>query len=85
MGDDIAPPRIGDTFILSDQDYRYGSGPVVAIVKTIVALVKYDDEPWWQVEVEAAMGTPDCHGGWYCRQMYIRESAFPHTRQRLQR
>lgn len=83
MADDVHPPQAGDTFILSDRDYRYGSGPIVARIKNVVSLVEYDNEPWWRIEADAANGTPQSHGGWHCRELYIRQSSFPQTRQRF--
>lgn len=82
MAAEIPPPRHGDTFVLSDRDYLYGTGPIVVRVEKVVRALNYDNEPWWQVEAQAANGTPENHGGWHSRQVYIREAAFPQTRQR---
>lgn len=74
-------PRTGDAFVLSDQDYRYGIGPVLARITNVVGRVEYHGEPWWTVEAEVANGTPENHGGWTRRQLYIREATFSQTRQ----
>ena len=71
---EIPAPQPGQTFVLSEQDYRYGLGPVVARILKLIEVVTYDNEPWWQVEADVAQGTPRNHGGWVQRQLYIRQS-----------
>lgn len=69
------PPRAGDVLALAEPDYRYGVGPVVARVSKVLGAVEYDGEPWWQVEAQAAGGTPQRHGGWADRSLYVRAAA----------
>ncbi|HEX8344238.1 MAG TPA: hypothetical protein VF657_05775 [Actinoplanes sp.] len=76
----IPAPHSGEAFVLQERDYRYGVGPIVAVVISIVATVAYDGEPWWHVEAEAANGTPDNHGGWVRRGLYLRASSIPDAR-----
>lgn len=76
----VRPPRTGDVFVLPESEYRYGAGPLIARVKQVRELVEYHDEPWWLVSAEAANGTPENHGAWHERDLYIRESTFSRTR-----
>lgn len=73
-------PGINDVFVLSEPDYRYGIGPVLARVVKVIGCVEYHGEPWWFVEADVADGTPENHGGWSHRQLYIREATFSRTR-----
>lgn len=72
-------PRPGDTLVLPENDYRYGVGPVVARVTAVLARVAYHGEPWWHLEADTANGTPDNHGGWERRELYVREASLPTT------
>lgn len=74
------PPRPGDVLVLSEEDYRYGIGPVVARVEVVVGRVEYRGEQWWSVQAQAANGTPDNHGGWHPRDLYVREATLTTTR-----
>ena len=80
MAPGIPPPQPGETFVLTDQDYRYGAGPIIVRISKVIAQVQYGNKPWWHVKAEAANGTPENHGGWHCREVYIRESTFLQTR-----
>ena len=68
--------------MLAEPDYRYGVGPIIARVVAVLEQVSYDAERWWHVEAEVANGTPDRHGGWVQRTVYLRESSLPSTRRR---
>lgn len=68
-------PRQGETLALPERDYRYGVGPVVAVTTAVTALIEYDDEPWWQIDADVADGTPENHGGWISRTLYVRASS----------
>lgn len=74
-------PRVDDVFVLPEPDYRYGVGPIVARILTVVGPVEYRGERWWSVTADVANGTPDNHGGWSHRGLYLREATFPQTRQ----
>jgi hypothetical protein len=76
-----SPPLPGDAFILSEADYTYGVGPVLAHIVSVFGPVQYHGEPWWSVEADVAHGTPERHGGWNRRDIYIREASFSRTRQ----
>lgn len=75
-----AGPRVGDIFVLPEDDYRYGLGPVIARIVRVVGPVDYRDEPWWAVEADVADGTPDNHCGWSPRSLYVRESTLAANR-----
>jgi hypothetical protein len=72
----ILPPRVNGAFVLTEEDYRYEIGPVLARITNVVGRVEYQGEPWWAVEAKVANGTPDSHAGWRSRELYIREAAF---------
>lgn len=80
MADGVPALRPGEVLSLPDDDYRYGVGPIVAHVVRIVGKVPYHGEPWWMVEAEVAEGTPDSHGSWNRRELYVREETLPRTR-----
>jgi hypothetical protein len=71
----IQPPRVNGAFVLAEADYRYEIGPVLARITNVVGRVEYQDESWWAVQAKVANGTPDSHGGWRVRELYIREAA----------
>lgn len=77
----VKTPRINDVFVLPEQEYRYGVGPVLARIVNVVGRVKYRGESWWEVEAEVAEGTPENHGGWLRRGLYIREATLSRNRQ----
>lgn len=74
------PPREGDVFVLPETEYRYGLGPVIALVKVIRGRVEYQGEPWWHVTGDVANGDPANHGGFIERDLYIRETSMRQTR-----
>jgi hypothetical protein len=73
-------PRRGDVFVLPEDDYKFGIGPVIARVTAVHSREEFDAETWWHVSAAVANGTPDRHGGWQTRDLYIREATFPRTR-----
>lgn len=75
-----AAPRPGEVFELAEQDYRYGVGPVIARIEQVLGPVTYRGEPWWRVSATVANGTPERHGGWQERELYLRESGLGNTR-----
>lgn len=76
-----APPEPGQIFVLPESEYRYGVGPVIAHVTAVVGGVEYHGEPWWHISGKVANGTPENHGGWQDRELYIRWATFRQTRQ----
>jgi hypothetical protein len=66
--------------MLSDSSYRYGIGPIVLRVVEVIGRVTYRNETWWSVNGDVANGTPDNHGGWLDRHVYVREFALPVAR-----
>lgn len=81
MPDRTPAPRAGEAFVLPEDDYRYGVGPIVAHVKQVIGRVPYHDEQWWVVVAEVAEGTANNPGLWREQELYIREASFPRTRQ----
>jgi hypothetical protein len=71
VGDDRLPWRDGQ-FAVTEDDYRYGIGPVVVRDVRPVAQVMYRGEPWWHVSAQVANGVPQNHGGWVEREIYLR-------------
>jgi hypothetical protein len=80
MREGIPAPRPGEILVLAEDDYRYGIGPILARISIILARVEYHGEPWWSVQAEAANGTPENHGEWHRRDLYVREATLPDTR-----
>lgn len=76
----VLVPLPGETLVLAESDYLYGVGPVLAQVIDVLAPIRYRGEPWWHVEARAADGTPDNHGGWVVRELYVRAAALPSAR-----
>ncbi|RZU49504.1 hypothetical protein EV385_1257 [Krasilnikovia cinnamomea] len=70
-------PRPGVTLRLTDEDYKYGVGPIVCQVESVIEPYDYGDGlTWWLVVGKCAKGTPEHHGGWQGRELYIRGPAF---------
>jgi hypothetical protein len=57
MADDLDKPLLGESVELSDEDYRYGVGPIVAIIVETIERIEYNNEPWWFVDAQVAQGT----------------------------
>lgn len=68
-------PRPGMVLVLADDQYRFGVGPVLCRVIEVIAPVLFDEVLWWHVGGECAYGTPDHHGGWQERELYVVGSA----------
>lgn len=68
-------PGPGMRLALRDQDYRFGSGPLLCEIVQVVELVYFDNVPWWHIEGRCANGTLDNRGGWHERGLYVIHSA----------
>lgn len=68
---EIAGPPLGVVLALNHEDYKFGSGPMLCRVRTVLALVYFDNVPWWHVAGACANGTVENHGGWHDRELYI--------------
>lgn len=66
-------PKIGDIYSLAENDYRYGTGPLVARVVEVVKEVLFQNEPWW--DVEAVVKPPDTNGPGRERRLYVRAAS----------
>lgn len=66
--------------VLGEQQYRFGVGPVICRVGEVIAPVLFDEVLWWHMRGECANGTPDRHGGWLERELYVIASAVHRAR-----
>lgn len=80
MSNRIPDPRPGDVLVLPEDDYLYGTGPVVARVKAVTRRDRYHGEPWWDLVAYVAVGTPERHGEWIERPVWVRELTIPKNR-----
>ena len=70
-------PQPSGTLRLSDTDYKYGVGPIACRVTRVIEPQSFGDGViWWRVLGDCAQGTPEHHGEWRERELYIREPAF---------
>ena len=60
---------------LSEDQYKFGSGPLLCKVETVIALVQFDGFPWWHLRGECAHGTRDRHSSWFTRELYVVSTA----------
>lgn len=69
-------PQVGGTYQLSEQDYKYGTGPLMAQVLHVIRDAIFDGERWWEVAARTTWGTAERHGDMGSeRSLYIRASA----------
>lgn len=66
-----------DAFALQEAQYRFGLGPIVVRAAHLVSEVEFDGEPWVHIRAQVANGTPERHGGWVDRELYVIASASP--------
>lgn len=71
--DDVSAPQVGTTYALGDQDYQFGTGPLLCRVTRVLRQTIYDNEPWF--EVEAMVKRPGTVGPAHERRLYLREAA----------
>jgi hypothetical protein len=69
----------GELYVFTEAQYRFGVGPVVARAIQVGAQVELDGALWLQIRAEVAGGTPERHGGWIDRELYVDAAAFPAT------
>ena len=62
MSGRVVTPKVGRTYELAEQDYRYGVGPLIARVVRVFGDTTFDGEPWWEVAAYTAWGTTERHG-----------------------
>lgn len=65
-----ASPIVGETYLLKEPDYRFGTGPLLVRVARVIAPVEFDTEVWWQVEALCRPPGADMPG--QPRELYIR-------------
>lgn len=73
----IVKPELGMRLYLREQDYKFGTGPVVCTVTRVINLVRFDGLPWWHIEGSCAAGTLLDHGDFGDRDLYVASSAVP--------
>lgn len=69
----MTAPQVGTTYVLGDQDYQFGTGPLLCRVTRVLRQTTYDGESWY--EVEAMVKPPGTVGPAYERRLYLRDAA----------
>jgi hypothetical protein len=72
---DPTQPKPGMVLRLTDDQYKFGSGPLLCKVETVITPVQFDGSPWWHLRGECAIGTQDRHGPWHLRELHVVSSA----------
>jgi hypothetical protein len=67
---------------LAEHQYKFGVGPIVMCAARALAQVEFDGEPWWHLTAEVANGTPQRHGGWVERELYVPVAVLDRLRRR---
>jgi hypothetical protein len=73
-------PPSGTVFVFTEPQYRFGVGPILVRAVQMVAQVEFDGAAWWHIRAEVANGTPERHGSWIPRELYVDAVALPPTR-----
>jgi hypothetical protein len=68
-------PKVGEIFRLSEGEYLFGTGPLVARVVRVLRETEFRGESWW--EVEARCRVPGTIGQAFERSLYVRDDAKP--------
>lgn len=66
-------------FALAEEQYKFGAGPLLCRVVEVIAPVLFDEALWWHLRGECADGTPDRHGGWLIRELYVPDAVVQAT------
>jgi hypothetical protein len=74
------PPGPGTTLHLTENQYKFGVGPLLCRVRAVIAPVEFDGALWWHLDADCAQGTPEHHGGWTTRELYVPATAIPRPR-----
>lgn len=74
------PPVPGTTLRLDEEQYRFGSGPMLCRVRAVIAPVEFDGVLWWHLSADCAPGTPENHGGWSTRELYVPAAVIPRSK-----
>lgn len=75
----VPTPLVGRTYLLGEEDYPYGSGPLLCRVTKVLRETIYANEPWW--EVEAMVEPPPSSGVAYERVLYVKAASLTAARQ----
>jgi hypothetical protein len=70
---------VGANYLLTENDYQYGTGPLLARITKLIRETTYHNEPWF--EVEAMAKTPDYAGPAQPRLLYVRAACLENARQ----
>lgn len=68
---ELVAPTPGTVLHLTEQQYKFGRGPLLCKVQQVITLVLFDDHPWWHLRGQCADGTAANHGGWHDRELYV--------------
>jgi hypothetical protein len=63
---------------LAEDQYKFGVGPLVCRVGTVIARVTFDGRPWWHLRGECKLGTLDTLQEvvrWSQRELYVDAAA----------
>lgn len=70
----LGRPAVGDLLELAEEHYRFGVGPLVCRVRTVIAPVRFDGGLWWHLRGECKRGTLATISdlvGWQDRELYV--------------
>lgn len=74
----VARPAPGDVLELGEDHYKFGAGPLVCRVGSVIARVTLDGRTWWHVRGQCKRGTAatllECVP-WTDRELYIDAAA----------
>jgi hypothetical protein len=82
MGSEVTDegPTISRTYLLAEDDYRYGVGPLLTKVTRVLEPAEFGDgELWWLVE--AMCKHPQVTGPGQYRTLYVRATSLKTPRQ----
>jgi hypothetical protein len=68
-------PRGSEAFVVHEDQYKFGLGPILVRNVSVKSGVVFDNSQWWTVQAEVADGTHSHHGGWIEREIYLSDSA----------
>jgi hypothetical protein len=73
-------PAISTTYLLAEDDYRYGVGPLLVRVTKVLEPAEFGDgDLWWLVE--AICKHPQISGPGHHRTLYVRATSLKNARQ----
>lgn len=70
-------PAVGATYSLTEDDYKFGTEPLIARVTRVIQPVEFDAEVWWHVE--ALCRPPGASQPGQRRELYLRADRLQNT------